>query len=126
MGSAIRVITQSPIYGGVVRWNAYEYVTNPDTGKYKKRARPKSEWVEYVDESLRIVSDDLIERARIFVWRDEVESTLLGPIPAIGRGPFPPKAPDGCGIDNPLSPTSLTQGKSLAYDCSPWSSSRKA
>jgi len=30
----------------------------------EKRARPKSEWVEYVDESLRIVSDDLIERAR--------------------------------------------------------------
>jgi site-specific DNA recombinase len=64
MGSAVRVITRSPIYGGLVRWNAFEYVTNPDTHKYTKRPRSPSEWVEYRDGSLRIVSDDLIDKAR--------------------------------------------------------------
>jgi site-specific DNA recombinase len=62
MGSAIRVITRAPIYAGLVRRNAFEYVTNSDTGRYSKRPRPKSEWVEYRDESLRIVSDELIGR----------------------------------------------------------------
>jgi len=64
MGSAVRVITRAPIYGGVVRWNANQYVKDPDSGKYSRRARPTAEWVEYRDEALRIVSDDLIERAR--------------------------------------------------------------
>lgn len=64
MGSTIRVITHSPLYGGLVRWNAMEYLTNPDTGKYSKRRRPESEWIEYRDESLRIVSDELLQRAR--------------------------------------------------------------
>ena len=63
MGSAIRVITRAPIYGGIVRWNANQYVKDRDSGKYSKRARPKAEWVEYRDESLRIVSDDLIAKA---------------------------------------------------------------
>ena len=64
MGSAIRVITHAPIYGGLVRWNANQYVTNPDTGKYSRRVRPKAEWVEYRDESLRIIPDALIDKAR--------------------------------------------------------------
>lgn len=64
MGSAVRVITRAPIYGGCVRWNANQYVKDPDSGKFKRRARPKAEWIEYQDESLRIVSDDLIEKAR--------------------------------------------------------------
>jgi site-specific DNA recombinase len=64
MGSAIRVITRAPIYGGLVRWNANAYIKDPDSGIHKRRARPRSEWLEYRDESLRIVSDELIERAR--------------------------------------------------------------
>lgn len=64
MGSSVRTITKTPVYGGLVRWNAFEYVTNPDTGKYSKRKRPQSEWIEYRDESLRIISDDLLEQAR--------------------------------------------------------------
>src|SRR6185437_4056067 len=62
MGSAIRVITRAPIYGGVVRWNANQYVKDPDSGKYSKRARPEAEWIERHDEALRIVSEDLIAK----------------------------------------------------------------
>ena len=64
VGSGIRVITQTPIYGGIVRWNANTYVKNPDTGQIKCKPRPQSEWVEYRDESLRIISDELLDRAR--------------------------------------------------------------
>ena len=64
MGSAIRVITRAPIYGGIVRWNANQYVKDPDSGKYSRRARPKAEWIEYNDEGLRIVSDALIQKTR--------------------------------------------------------------
>src|SRR5262249_35032635 len=64
MGSGVRVITQTPIYGGPVGWNANTYVKNPDTGSIKCKPRPQSEWIEYRDESLRIVSDELIERVR--------------------------------------------------------------
>ncbi len=36
-----------------------------DSGKHKRRSRPKTEWVEHRDESLRIVPDALFERAQV-------------------------------------------------------------
>jgi site-specific DNA recombinase len=64
MGSAIRVILRNERYRGVVHWNTSEWRKDPDTGKRKRVMRPRSEWISYVDESLRIVSDDLWERAQ--------------------------------------------------------------
>jgi len=64
VGSGVRTITQTPIYGGLVRWNANTYVKNPDTGAVKCKPRPRSEWIEYRDESLRIVSDELIAQVQ--------------------------------------------------------------
>lgn len=63
MGSGIRVIVQSERYSGVIHWNTSERRKDPDTGKRRRIMRPRSEWVSHIDESLRIVPDDLWERA---------------------------------------------------------------
>jgi hypothetical protein len=41
------------------------YVRNPDTARRVWRARPKDEWVEHSDESVRIVSDEIFQRAQV-------------------------------------------------------------
>ena len=64
MGSAIRVIVRNERYRGVIHWNTSEWRKDPDGGKRKRVMRPRSEWISYVDESLRIVSDDLWNRAQ--------------------------------------------------------------
>lgn len=64
MGSGIRGLLRNERYRGVVHWNTSEWRKDPDTGKRKRFARPRSEWISYVDESLRIVSDDLWEKAQ--------------------------------------------------------------
>lgn len=63
--SGIRVILRNEKYRGVVHWNTSEWRKDPDTGKRKRVMRPRSEWVSFVDESLRIVSDELWERAQL-------------------------------------------------------------
>ncbi|MDB6102073.1 MAG: pinR [Gammaproteobacteria bacterium] len=63
-GSAIRVIVRNERYRGVIHWNTSEWRKDPDSGKRKRVMRPRSEWISYVDESLRIVSDDLWQRAQ--------------------------------------------------------------
>jgi DNA invertase Pin-like site-specific DNA recombinase len=72
MASAVRVILKNPLYTGHVRWNVSQFVRDPDTGKHKRRARPQSEWTEYRDENLRVVSNALFERVRA---RTRVRST---------------------------------------------------
>jgi hypothetical protein len=62
MGSAIRVILRNPLYTGTVRWNVSQFVRDPDSEKYKRRARPRSDWHSYQDEALRIVSNELFEK----------------------------------------------------------------
>lgn len=47
MGSAVRVIIRNPLYTGFVRWNASQFVRNPDTEKVTRRARPKTEWITH-------------------------------------------------------------------------------
>jgi hypothetical protein len=64
MGSAVRTILRNPLYTGRVRWNAGGYVRNPDTAKRVWRARPQDEWVEHCEESVRIISDELFQRAQ--------------------------------------------------------------
>ena len=64
MASAIRVILKNPLYCGRMRWNVSQFVRDPDTGKYKRRRRPQTDWVENREESLRIISDEVFERAQ--------------------------------------------------------------
>lgn len=64
MGSAVRVILRNPLYCGRVRWNVSQFVRDPDSGSYKRRRRPKAEWVEHQDESLRIIPNELFEKTQ--------------------------------------------------------------
>ena len=64
MGSGIRAIVLNVRYTGLIRWNTSEWVKDPDTGKRMRRERPRSEWLEYRDESLRIISNATFERAQ--------------------------------------------------------------
>ena len=64
MASGIRVILKNVRYTGLIRWNTSEWIKDPDSGKRIRRSRPKSEWLEYRDESLRIISDELFEKAQ--------------------------------------------------------------
>ena len=64
MGSAVREMLRNPRYRGVIQWNKSEWRKDPDTGKRKSFARPQSEWITHLDESMRIVSDDLWDRAQ--------------------------------------------------------------
>ena len=64
MASAVRTILRNPLYTGRVRWNVGGYVRDPDTARRVWRARPKGEWIERRDDSVRIVSDELFRRAQ--------------------------------------------------------------
>ena len=64
MGSAVRVILKNPLYCGRLRWNVSQFVRDPDSGKYKRRRRPKAEWVESQEETLRIIADSVFEQAQ--------------------------------------------------------------
>ena len=64
MGSAIREIVRNERYRGVIHWNTSEWRKDPDSGKRKRIVRPRSEWISYVDEAQRIVSDELWNRAQ--------------------------------------------------------------
>jgi len=69
MGSGIRVILRNERYRGVVHWNMCEWNKDPDTGKRKRIQRPRSEWITYLDESLRIVPEELWLRAQARIKR---------------------------------------------------------
>jgi hypothetical protein len=62
MGSAVYTILVNDLYTGHVKLNQHRYERDPDSKMHKCRKRPKSEWLTYRDESLRIVSDELWER----------------------------------------------------------------
>jgi site-specific DNA recombinase len=64
MASAIRVILKNPLYCGRMRWNVSQFVRDPDSGKYERRRRPQADWVENREESLRIIPDEVFERAQ--------------------------------------------------------------
>jgi hypothetical protein len=64
MGSGIRVMLRNPRYTGTVIWNQYEWRKSPDDNLRKRVLRPREEWVERTDESLRIISDELWQRAQ--------------------------------------------------------------
>jgi len=64
MGSGIRAIIRNVRYTGLIRWNTSEWIKDPDSGKRLRRERPKSEWLEYRDESMRIISDETFEKSQ--------------------------------------------------------------
>lgn len=57
-------ILRNPIYAGSVTWNKRIGKKVPGTGRRIQRRRPESEWIQYQDEALRIVSDNLFDRVQ--------------------------------------------------------------
>ncbi len=51
-------------YRGLIVYNRTQTVQEPSTGRMLSRKRPESEWMKRQDESMRIISDDLWERAQ--------------------------------------------------------------
>ncbi len=64
MGSGIRAIINNERFTGHIIWNRSTWIKDPDSGKRLRRERPRSEWHEYHDESLRIISDELFDQAQ--------------------------------------------------------------
>jgi site-specific DNA recombinase len=64
INSSVRSILRNPLYTGVQHWNTSQYLRDPDTGKDRRRARPRAEWTVSRQEHLRIVSDELFQRAQ--------------------------------------------------------------
>jgi site-specific DNA recombinase len=62
--SGVRVILLNPLYTGAQRWNVSRFERDPDSGKTIRRRRPKSEWVVSQLEELRIIDDQLFDRAK--------------------------------------------------------------
>lgn len=86
MGSGVRAILLNERYRGVVHWNVSEWRKDPDTGKRLRVMRPPSEWISHSDESLRIVSDELYERAQRR-FRDSTGKSVRSGGGGKGRGP---------------------------------------
>jgi site-specific DNA recombinase len=58
-------ILNNDMYRGVVVWNRAKWIRSAaDSGKRKHIQNPRSEWIEHMDESLRIVSDALWARVK--------------------------------------------------------------
>jgi site-specific DNA recombinase len=55
---------RNPAYLGRLTFNRYEWVKNPDTGKRNYRERPESEWIVAERPELRIVEQEVWERAQ--------------------------------------------------------------
>jgi len=63
MQSAVRSILRNPLYTGRQHWNTHQFLKEPETGKDRRRKRPKAEHVEHHHEHLRLVSDELFALA---------------------------------------------------------------
>ncbi len=58
-------ILRNSIYVGRVAWNRSQKIRDPDSGKRTMRLRPKSEWIWVDVPDLRIVPNELWERAQV-------------------------------------------------------------
>ncbi len=58
-------ILNNELYVGRMVWNRLRYMKNPDTGKRISRLNPAAEWITREIPSLRIVSDELWNAAKV-------------------------------------------------------------
>jgi site-specific DNA recombinase len=57
-------ILNNELYIGKILWNRLRYIKDPDTGKRVSRLNPESEWVIHDVPQLRIIDQDLWNRAK--------------------------------------------------------------
>ena len=58
------MILRNPRYKGNIVWNASVWTKDPDSGRRRRNLRPAEERIEHIDESLRIVSDEIWQRGQ--------------------------------------------------------------
>ena len=61
--AALHALLRNPIYVGEHIWNRSEWIKDHETGRRRRHERPESEWLRRFDESLRIIPDELWQRA---------------------------------------------------------------
>jgi hypothetical protein len=57
-------ILHNVLYLGIVRWSRSQWRRRPDTEAYTYRVRPKDDWIERIDESLRVVPQTLWDKVQ--------------------------------------------------------------
>jgi site-specific DNA recombinase len=62
--SAVYAILHNDTYLGRFTWNRSQWIKNPDSGQRVRRERPPAEWIVRDAPELRLVSNELWERAR--------------------------------------------------------------
>lgn len=75
-------ILRNPIYTGRHTWNKRKGKKVPGTGMRIQKRRPEADWLEFHDESLRIVSDDLWNRVQARLEKSREKGKLNGGRPA--------------------------------------------
>lgn len=75
-------ILRNPIYTGRGTWNKRKGKKVPGTGRRIQKRRPDAEWLEFYDESLRIVSDDLWNRVQVRLAKSREHARCKGGRPA--------------------------------------------
>lgn len=75
-------ILRNPIYTGRCTWNKRKGKKVPGTGARIQKRRPDAEWLEYQDESLRIVSDEVWNRVQVRLAKSRENAKLNGGRPA--------------------------------------------
>jgi site-specific DNA recombinase len=84
--SAVYAILHNDTYLGRFTWNRSQWLKNPDSGQRVRRERPAAEWIVKDAPELRLVSNDLWDRAR---QMDQVSNVPNGKptAPKSGRPP---------------------------------------
>ncbi len=63
-GPTIRRLLRQPKYIGIWVFGITEFVRNPDTDKFVKKARDEQDWIRNENENLRIVSQELWDKVQ--------------------------------------------------------------
>jgi site-specific DNA recombinase len=91
LGSTINALVGNELYRGRLHWNKSEWRKDPDSGKRKTRARPRSEWISHEMEELRIIDEALWQRVierqhRASVRGANVRAGIAAGVGHTGRG----------------------------------------
>lgn len=72
-------ILHNVMYTGRQLWNRSQWMRHPDTKKFRYRVRPQDEWVTHEDPSLRIVPQDLWDKAQARMAKQRLPVTHTAP-----------------------------------------------
>jgi site-specific DNA recombinase len=124
LSSTIHALVENELYRGRLQWNKSEWRKDPDTGRRKTRARPRSEWITHEMPNLRVVDEALWERVIARRQRAAIRGAgvraAMQRVGHTGRG-GPKYAFSGllrCGVCGSSMVVTGGQGAFRAYGCS--------